>query len=269
MHPLPPGECWQIKQAFQQVSGCRGAIFCLDTKNDKYYKLSEIVWNCLFPFWRPQQIGKSMGRKKTTEFDAAATKKRIIDAAESLFREVGYSKTTVADIASALGMSPANVYRYFPTKASINESICDLLIRHIESKCYDALVKDGTSTERISYLILEYHKTIKINIIKEKRLYDMVAVAMEEHWPVIHDHTERIIELLRIIIEQGILFGEFKNKNPAALAKTVYTAISYFIYPTLVEHAINDDNDIPIDTIEEDLKQLLDLILYGLRQNHD
>ncbi|MEA4855725.1 helix-turn-helix domain-containing protein, partial [Solidesulfovibrio sp.] len=44
-----------------------------------------------------------------------ATKSRIIEAAENLFREVGYSKTTVADIASALGMSPANIYRYFAT----------------------------------------------------------------------------------------------------------------------------------------------------------
>ena len=206
-----------------------------------------------------------MGRKKTTASDAAATKKRIISAAESLFREVGYSKTTVADIAAALGMSPANVYRYFPTKASINESICDLLVRHIESKCYDALTKDGTSTERLSHLILEYHKTIKLNINKEKRLYDMVAVAMDEHWPVVHDHTERMIELLRIIVEQGVLFGEFKNKNPATMAKAVYAAISYFIYPALIEHAINDDS---IDSMEEDLKQLLELILYGLRQSH-
>lgn len=206
-----------------------------------------------------------MGRKKTTASDAAATKKRIISAAESLFREVGYSKTTVADIAAALGMSPANVYRYFPTKASINESICDLLVRHIESKCYDALTKDGTSTERLSHLILEYHKTIKLNIIKEKRLYDMVAVAMDEHWPVVHDHTERMIELLRIIVEQGVLFGEFKNKNPETMAKAVYAAISYFIYPALIEHAINDDS---IDSMEEDLKQLLELILYGLRQSH-
>lgn len=207
-----------------------------------------------------------MGRKKTTASDAAATRKRIIEAAESLFREVGYLKTTVSDIASSLGMSPANIYRYFPTKASINEAICDLLIRHIESKCYDALTKDGTSTERISHLILEYHKIIKNNIIKEKRLYDMVAVAMEEHWPVVRDHTERMIELLRIIVEQGVLSGEFKNKNPATMAKSVYAAISFFIYPTLIEHAINDDS---VDSMEEDLKQLLDLIIYGLRQSHE
>jgi AcrR family transcriptional regulator len=206
-----------------------------------------------------------MGRKKTTEFDAVAIKSQIIEAAENLFRDVGYSKTTVADIASALGMSPSNIYRYFSTKAHINESICDRLARHIESKCLDALVKDGTSKERLVRFIIEYHKTIKTNIIKEKRLYDMVSIGMDEHLPVIQKHSERIIDLLRIIIEQGISFHEFKNENPAKMAKTIYEAISYFIYPSLIEHAVNDAQSNGLtDSMEEDLKQLLDLMLNGL-----
>ena len=40
-------------------------------------------------------------------------RERILVIAERLFREIGYQKTTVADIAKALQMSPANVYRFF------------------------------------------------------------------------------------------------------------------------------------------------------------
>jgi AcrR family transcriptional regulator len=39
-------------------------------------------------------------------------RERILVTAERLFREIGYQKTTVADIAKALRMSPANVYRF-------------------------------------------------------------------------------------------------------------------------------------------------------------
>jgi AcrR family transcriptional regulator len=35
---------------------------------------------------------------------------------------MGYQKTAVADIARELGMSPANVYRFFPSKSAINEA---------------------------------------------------------------------------------------------------------------------------------------------------
>ena len=39
-------------------------------------------------------------------------RERILVIAERLFREIGYQKTTVADIAKALQMSPANIYRF-------------------------------------------------------------------------------------------------------------------------------------------------------------
>ena len=46
-------------------------------------------------------------------------RERILITTERLFREVGYQKTTVADIAKTLRMSPANVYRFFDSKRSI------------------------------------------------------------------------------------------------------------------------------------------------------
>ncbi|MEA4856990.1 TetR/AcrR family transcriptional regulator, partial [Solidesulfovibrio sp.] len=145
-------------------------------------------------------------------------------------------------------------------------AICDRLVRHIELRCRESIVRDETSTDRIKRFILEYHKTIMVNIIKEKRLYDMVSVAMDEHWPVIQEHSERMMDSLRIIIERGISLGEFRNNNAVETTKTVYQAIAYFIYPSLIEHAVNDaKNNEQAHSMEEDLKQLLDLILNGLR----
>jgi AcrR family transcriptional regulator len=45
---------------------------------------------------------------------------RIVDVAELLFGELGFRKTTVSDIARELKMSPANIYRFFDSKADIN-----------------------------------------------------------------------------------------------------------------------------------------------------
>ena len=50
-------------------------------------------------------------------------RERILVTAERLFREIGYQKTTVADIAKALRMSSANVYRFFDSKKSINAGV--------------------------------------------------------------------------------------------------------------------------------------------------
>jgi AcrR family transcriptional regulator len=39
------------------------------------------------------------------------TRERILIKADELFRQFGFPKTTVADIAAELGMSPANIYK--------------------------------------------------------------------------------------------------------------------------------------------------------------
>ena len=68
------------------------------------------------------------------------TRERILVVAERLFRQIGYQKTTVADIAKELRMSPANVYRFFDSKKAIHESVArdlmeedwDVCVAHIE-----------------------------------------------------------------------------------------------------------------------------------------
>src|SRR5580765_1026001 len=78
----------------------------------------------------------SSERLAPTMAEAAASRPdpraRILDEAERLFRHYGYTKTTVADIARELGMSPANVYRFFQSKAAIHEALVDRLVADVE-----------------------------------------------------------------------------------------------------------------------------------------
>ena len=62
------------------------------------------------------------------------TRERILVAAERLFREIGYQKTTVADIAKVLRMSPANVYRFFDSKKAIHEGVARAMMGEVEDR---------------------------------------------------------------------------------------------------------------------------------------
>jgi AcrR family transcriptional regulator len=44
---------------------------------------------------------------------------RILDAAERCFVRSGFHRTTMHDVAAEAGMSPGNLYRYFPSKDAI------------------------------------------------------------------------------------------------------------------------------------------------------
>src|ERR1700687_1515297 len=89
------------------------------------------------------------------------TRARIMDTAEVLFRRLGYAKTAVADIAAELDMSPANVYRFFPSKTAIVEAICRQCLKEVEDQAWGVARSKAPAAERIERLILDilaYHK---------------------------------------------------------------------------------------------------------------
>jgi AcrR family transcriptional regulator len=55
----------------------------------------------------------------------AAQRRKILDAAETLFAEGGFHQTGMAAICAAAGMSPGALYRYFPSKAAIIRGIVE------------------------------------------------------------------------------------------------------------------------------------------------
>ena len=60
-------------------------------------------------------------------------RERILVTAERLFREIGYRKTAVADIARALRMSSADIYRFSDSKKSINADVAHRLMWEVEA----------------------------------------------------------------------------------------------------------------------------------------
>ena len=72
------------------------------------------------------------------------THKLIVEVADRLFRQIGFEKTTVADIARELSMSPANVYRFFAAKSEINEAVCMDLLGKIEAEAEKIAASRGT-----------------------------------------------------------------------------------------------------------------------------
>src|ERR1044071_6758567 len=90
-----------------------------------------------------------------TEID---TRERILVVAERLFREIGYNKTTVADIAHMLRMSPANVYRFFDSKKAIDEGVPRALMGEVEEAAQRIVDRPGPAVPRLRELMKTVHR---------------------------------------------------------------------------------------------------------------
>src|SRR6201981_4190473 len=81
------------------------------------------------------------------------TRERILVVTERLFRQIGYQKTTVADIAKELRMSPANVYRFFDSKKAIHESVARSLMGEVEIEARRIASPPGPAQPRLRGLL--------------------------------------------------------------------------------------------------------------------
>ncbi|MBI4723529.1 MAG: TetR/AcrR family transcriptional regulator [Rhodomicrobium sp.] len=177
---------------------------------------------------------------------ADETRARILKEAERLFRHYGYSKTTVADIADACGMSSANVYRFFASKSEIVEAICGLIISDLEGQLRKIAISGAPASERLTQFIELLARYTAETLIHEKKVHDMVVVAMEENWDEIKRHLQAVTSMIAGIIASGIESGEFKRQDPQQAARCVHFALVGLKHPLVAAQCCGDpDNPSP------------------------
>lgn len=161
-------------------------------------------------------------------------KAQILSTAEALFRTYGYGKTTVADIARECGMSPANVYRFFESKKSVNEAITEVILYDVEALAQAIAREQRGAADRLRKLIFEVHGFTCDRLIKDTQVHELCALAMEEQWGVIDAHIHRMRMVVRKIVEEGMASGEFAKADLDFTEACVNNAIIPFCHPTIV-----------------------------------
>ena len=172
------------------------------------------------------------------------TRARIMEAAEALFRRLGFAKTAVADIAEELRMSPANIYRFFPSKNAIVEAICQRCLGELEERAWRVARSRGRAADRLGRLILEILAYHKENHFTDRRVNDMVLAAIENSWPAIRAHKEVICTTIELILRDGIEAGEFEPIDPRETSALIMQALVGFMHPILIAESLADEEDI-------------------------
>jgi len=172
------------------------------------------------------------------------TRARIMAAAEVLFRRLGFAKTAVADIAAELGMSPANVYRFFPSKNAIVEAICQRCLAEVEGRAWEVAHAKEPAGARIERLILEILRFHQENHFTEPRVKDLVVAAIELSWDAIKAHKEVMRAAVEAILRDGIAAGEFEPVEPRETARLILCSLVGFTHPMIVGECLDEGQDL-------------------------
>src|ERR1700754_2121815 len=184
------------------------------------------------------------------------TRERILVVAELLFRQIGYQKTTVADIAKDLRMSPANVYRFFDSKKAIHEGVARGLMGEVEDEARRIASQPGPAKPRLRELLTTINRMNTERYVGDSKLHEMVAIAMEEDWDVCVAHIECITRVIGEVITQGVASGGCEAPALPLAALCTCTGMIRFFHPQMIAQAVNK----PTATID----QMIDFLFRAL-----
>lgn len=182
---------------------------------------------------------------------------QIVDAARAHFSRFGYGKTTVADLAKAIGFSKAYIYKFFDSKQAIGQAIC--------TQCLDAVLAGGeagaaeakSAADKLRRYFNGLIATSAELFFEDKMLYDIAAHAAEERWPSVIAYLDRAEERLKEIILLGRETGEFERKTPIdETCDAILLVMQSFMNPLMLKHNL--------EGLPEDPAKVINLVLRSL-----
>jgi len=156
---------------------------------------------------------------------------RIIQAAVELYCEIGHNKTTVADVARRLSMSPANIYRFFPSKRAIEAAVVERMLDEMVDAASEAAGGSGPALRHLAAILKALADCNESRLAKHGGLQDLVALAVRQSWPVVLVYRDRIRALIRPIIGAGQASGEVQGGSPMALTCCLLDAMDVHLDP--------------------------------------
>ncbi|MFI5912116.1 TetR family transcriptional regulator [Dactylosporangium sp. NPDC051541] len=144
----------------------------------------------------------------------------IMLATEDVLRRYGPAKATVVDVARALGVSHAAVYRHFPSKAALREAVT----RRWLHRAYDDLAAIAADTGRdpagrLRDWIFALFAAKRTAAANDPELFATYGALAREHNAVAAEHVEALLGQLEQIV------------GDPGTARTVFTATAAFHHP--------------------------------------
>lgn len=158
----------------------------------------------------------------------------ILEAAQRLFLEKGYERTTIQDIIDNLGgLTKGAIYHHFKSKEEILEAVSDKLFSDNSlSKKWLSVKNNRTlcGSEKLKMLVVE-----AINDPQEQKFRAM-RVNLQNSPQMLVDMLMRSVsnaapEIVQPIIEEGISDGSIKTDKPKELAELMMLIANVWLNP--------------------------------------
>ncbi|MCZ0733386.1 TetR/AcrR family transcriptional regulator [Phreatobacter sp. AB_2022a] len=159
---------------------------------------------------------------------------RLIAIAAEHIRRFGPDKVTVVAVAREAGMSHANVYRFFPSKAGLVEAVVVAWARSVELTLGDIANAPDPADDKLERFLTAWAKAQRDGLDRDSAIYGAYASFWEGRRDSIMAHRARLRAFLAAIVDEGLEPGPFRIRDEEKAVAFVADAMQRFIHPALV-----------------------------------
>ena len=156
---------------------------------------------------------------------------RILEVARAHIRRFGATRATIVGVAHDAGMTHANVYRYFPSKATLFEEISASWLRPIETRLREVADGPAPAGDKLETMLMTVHRAYRQKLESDPALFDLLIEALESERPVARRHRARVQSEVQRVVEEGIASGAFAMTDRRRAMALIFDAAHRFIHP--------------------------------------
>jgi len=185
--------------------------------------------------------------------NAPLTRDQILATAEDVIRRFGPAKATVVDVARALGVSHAAVYRHVPNKAELRDLVVGRWVETTMPPLRNIASRPGPAPTRLRKFFDALIAIKRRRATEDPELFAAYRTLAASAQSVVDAHIDELVKLVAMIIRSGVKEGTFRRVDPVATGQAMLFATSRFHHPA---HAAEWANP-TIDATYNDTWQLL------------
>ena len=197
-----------------------------------------------------------------TSDEPECLKEKILDAADKRFRLYGFKKTAMAEIADDMGMSTANLYRYFPHKIDIADSFA--LRCFVEKEKALALIVNRrmlSAAERLSSFALELLRYNHQQLLEYPSINDIIVTLCEARPSLVERKRQGEASLLADIINIGIEQEGWQVADVELTSRAILASWVLFTTPTFLQTFTEKE-------LTDLVNEMVNLLLNGLKERN-
>ncbi|MBK8043485.1 MAG: TetR family transcriptional regulator [Haliscomenobacter sp.] len=183
-------------------------------------------------------------------------RQHILESAAILFRDKGYSATSMRDLARAVGLQASSLYNHIESKEKLLQEICLANALKFLSMMEKVEAMDIPVAAKVEQLLRLHIRTAIQDVTSVTSFNDewrhLGEPYLSDFKDMRRDYEQRFIHILR----QGIEAGEIRAQEPQVVLYTLFSSLRW-LYDWF-----QPGRRLSAPDVEE---EILNLLFYGLR----